>query len=1166
MTWTNFSFILVLILFLVSPLLAQEVKLNEVVSSNSSLLDEDGDSPDWFELHNTSNNNVDLTSWSITDNISEPQKWVFPSMTLSPDEYFFLFASGKDRKEIGIASTYIERGSVFNYFVPNQNLGNEWKGLNYDDSFWSMGPSGFGYGDSDDGTILNNGTRSVFLRKTFEISDLSAVQELILDIDYDDAFVAYINGVEVARANITGSNPSFDATPNTDHEALIYQGQKPDRYSLDGFGAYLNEGENVLAIQAHNISAGSSDMTIIAYLSAFLSQSITGGTQPPNILALKDKLFHTNFKIGNGETLYLFNAQGGLVDSLQVTDLPTDVSRGIGFGSSELLLFDIPTPGAPNPSTGFAGVTTSIVNFSHPGGPTSALYLTLGGNGAGEEIRYTNDGSIPSRNSQLYSSPISITSNTIIRASVFKDNFVPSKTQSKSYLVDVSHNLPIVSLVTDPANFFDPNDGIYVLGQFYNGPYPFFGSNIWEDVEVPVHFSFYEPNGELGIEFDAGTKIFGGWSRANDQRSLSIFARNQYGPGSIDYKIFPELEYEEFQALVLRNSGNDFLSTNFRDVVLTGLLKDSDLERQAFRPAATYINGEYWGFYNIREKINEHFLASKQGVNPDEIDLLEANGDVVQGSALEYFELQSFLESNSLVSQSNFNFVKDQIDVDNFILYQVSQIYFDNQDWPGNNIKYWKTKQGKWRWILYDTDFGFGIWDSNAHSNNTLSFALEANGPDWPNPPSSTLLLRKLIENDGFKNDFVNRFADELNTRFLSSRVNFHIDTLRANISSEMGAHFQRWDSNLSSWSNNVQNMKTFANMRPSTIRQHIRNRFNLPNIHRITIENADTDLGYVELNSLDLPHSSWSGDYFQNVPVRLKGIPYEGFKFSHWTGGSTSTSAEIFVNLTDATTFYPHFIPDESAPEAIVINEINYNSSDDFDAGDWIELYNPNDYQIDLSDWELKDSDDDHSFLFPQGTIIDGNGYLIISRNLSKFKGLYPLVSNIVSEFDFGLSSENDSVRIFDEDSNLHDLVSYASEAPWPAEPNGTGASLELIAPELDNNIAENWSSIHVNGSPGAINMIESSTAEEVLVKELKVFPNPSDLELNVAFELLEAAEVRLMVYSLNGQLVLNYEEGKLGQGKHILQKNSGQLQSGIYLIKFVAGENVSIGKWVKR
>ena len=147
----------------------------------------------------------------------------------------------------------------------------------------------------------------------------------------------------------------------------------------------------------------------------------------------------------------------------------------------------------------------------------------------------------------------------------------------------------------------------------------------------------------------------------------------------------------------------------------------------------------------MREKVNEHFIASKHNVEADEIDILTNNSELVHGKTDDYDDLINFINSTNLSFGQNFDYVEDQIDIDNYIMYQVAQIYFNNHDWPGNNIKYWKHKDGKWKWIIYDTDFGFGSHPSWLDYHfNTLGFALDENGPGWPNPPWSTLLFRKI--------------------------------------------------------------------------------------------------------------------------------------------------------------------------------------------------------------------------------------------------------------------------------------------------------------------------------------------------------------------------------------------------------------------------------------
>jgi len=1146
-----------------TPSIAQQVKFNEVVSSNSTHFDEDGDSPDWFELHNFGSEATSLEEWTVTDDIEQPDKWTFPNSTLDANGYMLVWASGKDRSILGTPRTLITHGDVFRYIIPNQNI-NQWTQVGFVDLQWQQGATSLGYGDNDDATLLPSGTRSVFLRKNFTLSNVDAIQKLILDVDYDDSFVAYINGIEVARENIDGIPPSYNATANTDREARVYQGGFPERFTIDNPSELLQAGENVLSIQLHNVSSTSSDMSIVPFLSAIYTQSTTEGIVPPNLLSFHKTNFHTNFKISsNSETLYLFDSNQVLVDSIQIKNLPPDVSFGIPNGGETLAYFDVPSPELPNPSNGFLGVSEASIKFSHPGGLTNSILLTMSGVEAPAVIRYTLDSTIPTENSFLYSSGIQIPAIRVVRARVFQEGYLPSKTQTRTYIVNRSHDLPVISLVTEPDNFFSSEEGIYVLGDDYVGESPFFGSNIWEDWERPIHFTFYETDGTTGVAFDGGTKIFGGWSRAMDQRSLSIFARNQYGVGEINYPLFPSRDYDVFQALVLRNSGNDWTNSMMRDGTLTGLMEGSGLDIQAYRPAVTYINGQYWGFYNMREKVNEHFLASRHNIHPDEIDLLEFGGDAIHGSNQGYVELINFIETNNLSNDNNYQAVTEQIDIENFITYVVAQIFFDNQDWPGNNIKFWKAKGGKWRWILFDTDFGFGIWNESSYQNNTIAFALESNGPGWPNPPWSTFLFRKLNENITFRNALVNRFADEMNSRFLYNRIEQQINDNAVRISSEVLAHYNRWEEAPSTWSSQVANMRNFAAKRPAWVKLHIRQEFDLPATHSLTIRNDNSIQGHVQVNSLTIKDSVWSGDYFEEVPVKITAKPALGYTFAYWTGANVPNNPDIEVDMKSAMFLTPHF---EGSPiEEIVINEINYNSSDDFDTGDWVELYNPNAAAMDLSNWVLKDSDDTHEFVFPEGTNIAGNGYLVLTRDAAKFQELHPDIPT-VGDFDFGLSSSEDAVRLFDSEMNLRDEVHYQSTAPWPLTANGGGATLELKKPDLDNSLAENWLNFHDFGSPNKINNDFSNIFTERLIQNLLYFPNPFTDEINITFSLQKSTKIKASLYRMDGSLAHSIFEGKLDFGKHQLEANIDFLSKGVYLLQIIEENGATItSKWVK-
>ena len=1163
--------LILLLFFFVSTLNSQNIRINEVVSSNSEYFDEDGDTPDWLELHNYGTQNVSIENWTLSDDLDDLTKWTFPDITLAPDEYLLLWASSKDRSSVTYSRTLINQGDTFSYFIPFTEPSSNWTSLNFNDQSWSQGTSGFGYDDEDDSTIIPNGTLSVYLRKTFSINNTDDISSLILDIDYDDAFVAYINGVEIARANITGVPPPYNSATLQDHEAQMYNGGSPDRFLISNFSSILNNGQNILTIQAHNVGSNSSDFTIIPFLSAVFTSPNSAGITPPDILNLTTNNLHTNFKISSdSETLSLSDSSGNLVDQLIAENIPPNTSTGISRSTGNIVSFLETTPGYENSSTEYLGVVQSVVNFSHEGGLISGSFnLSLSGNNPGEVIRYAFGGEEPNPFSPIYQFPLEINMNTSVRARIYLDNYLPSPIYTKSYIMNSNHEIDVMLLTTEPDNFFDQDTGIYVFGPegTYDISPPYFGANFWEDWERPIHISFHENDTDNFSEFNAGVKIFGGWSRGqNGQRSMSFFARGQYGDSKFEHSFFDQLSYDKFEAFVLRNSGQDWMRSSIKDITLTSLMRGAGLDFQEHNPVATYINGAYWGMYNLREKINEHMLASKHNIEAEDVTLLTNNAEEIEGTNDEYNQLISYINSTNLSLDSNFEYVDQQIDLKEYAVYQAANIFFNNTDWPGNNIKFWKHPAGKWRWIMFDTDFGFGpFWNISNYSENTLSFALDPNGPGWPNPSWSTLLFRRLITNTGFRNRFINRYADELNTRFLSTNVKAHIDQIFATISPEVTAHYERWKddpsltnigvyiNDINSWvAYYVDQMKNFADNRPSIVKNHILSQFNLPNFHQLTIKNPSFEEGFVEVNeNLNIQESSWTGDYFETVPLKLKAIAAPGYEFSHWSGNLFSIQETITINLVNSLELIANFSP-SGTPNPVVINEINYKSSDDFNADDWVEIYNPNNSSVDMSNWQLKDEDDSHIFVIPDGTSIAANGYLVFVKDESDFTDVFPQITNYIGEIGFGFGG-SDSVRLFNENGVLQDEVAYLNDPPWPTCADETGDTLELISPDLDNSLPESWSCINTHGSPNSINN-NSLSADAVYIEPVKVYPNPVQSILYLS-GVKESSNIK--VYNVLGKLVIN---------KTITNSlDVSQLKKGFYFIKIKENEKTTQVNFIK-
>jgi len=898
----------------------------------------------------------------------------------------------------------------------------------------------------------------------------------------------------------------------------------------------------------HNNSDISSDLTLIPFLSSLSMEDILPNPIP--LLEINDSALHTNFKISSSsETIYLSDPNLEIVDSLVIENMPSDLSYGLN-ASDELVYFQSPTPGSANSGIELEGIINESIIFSSPGGPTSNFTLSLSGVSSPSMIRYTLNGSEPNSSSSIYTNPLPITQNTVVRARIYRQNYFPSPIQTETYLVNTSHELPIISLVTDESNLFDNDTGIYSFGDTYEANYPFFGANFWQDWEKPIHFTLLEEDGTR-FSFDGGIKIFGGWSRANDQRSFSLFARSQYGPSEIDFPLFKDNPYDKYQAFIMRNSGNDWLSTMMRDGTLTGLMRNSIVETQAFRPAVAYINGQFWGLYNMREKINEHFLASRHNIDPDDVDLLELNSIPVHGSADDYEDLIDFANGTNFASDANFDMISDLVDIDNIIMYYLAQIYFNNTDWPGNNIKYWKEDGGKWKWILFDTDFGFGRWNYFDFQNNTLAHALQGNGPNWPNPPWSTLLFRRLNQNENFRIQFINQYADEMNTRFLAENVHAHIESVRDLIGSEIPGQFQRWGASSNNWNDVVDDMKDFATQRSSFCREHVLDIYNLPDFHQIQILNTQVAHGSVQLNSIRIEESSWNGFYFENIPIKLTAVPRPGYQFVKWEGTISSTSETLTINMIDAMQMRPIWEVDNDYEFGIVINEINYNSSPENDSKDWIELFNAGDEMIDLSNWIFKDDDDAHGYIIPEGTILPSNDFLIISSDIATFSSIYPDVVNVIGDFDFGLGSTSDQIRIYNSQNIIQDSVAYLSIAPWPTTPNGEGPTLELINPYFDNLLPQNWKHINDLGSPGEANQEILSTDPVVIASDLKISPNPATdqflLELNVPI----SEFYKLNIIDISGKLVLEVYDNYLSSSKTSEFKvDISSLAQGVYYV----------------
>lgn len=475
---------------------------------------------------------------------------------------------------------------------------------------------------------------------------------------------------------------------------------------------------------------------------------------------------------------------------------------------------------------------------------------------------------------------------------------------------------------------------------------------------------------------------------------------------------------------------------------------DINVDDQAYEPAVLFLNGEYWGIYSMREKLDSYYPESNHGLDPDNIDFIEHGlAYANSGDTIHYTEMLNFLEQNDMSLDENYEYIKTQMEIDEYINYQITEIYSSNVDWPANNIKYWrpKTINGIWRWILYDIDNAFEF-----ASRNSLAYATEPNGPSWPNPPYSTFLFRKLLENDEFKYQFIQQFASHLNITFDPQRVIDIANSINQEIESEKAKHAARWGTSLTMYVN------SFANSRPQYMRSYIMSEFGLTSYSNLTV-NFSEEEGLIFINNVHVPDSGFSGAYFEDVPLQITAIARPGYQFVEWEGISNNHSTSIII-ISDST--ISAIFEESTVISDIYINEFmadndGFISDPQGDFDDWIEIYNGGSGIVDIGGLFITDdlaepnqymiptTQPDSTSIFPDDYLVLwadkdlGNGVLHVNIKLSKDGeeiGLFSLLENtVIDTLTFGEQSSDISFGRYPDGEH----VWVNMHSPTPELPN---------------------------------------------------------------------------------------------------------------------------------
>jgi hypothetical protein len=590
---------------------------------------------------------------------------------------------------------------------------------------------------------------------------------------------------------------------------------------------------------------------------------------------------HVNLKLNNkGEQVGLFAPSGAVVDTVSYGRQWTDIAMGREKdGAKKWVFFTEPTPAKTNNTKSYLGFSAAPTANKQGGFYEGELDVKLFSTNRKAAIYYSTDGKLPQQiDAQRYKTPIKILKTTVVRAITVEEGKLPGEVMTQTYFIDEKSTLPVVSIAIDKYSIFTNNDP---------------KQNLYS--ESPAHIEYFDADKNRAFGVDAGIRLVGKAIRNYPQKSIAIRLRSAYGATQVEYQLFSQKESKTQSAFLLRNSGNDWSKTLFKDALLHSLTANGmDVDHQAYEPMLVFINNEFWGIHNLREKISRVYIEANYP-NVGKIDMFEWGSLPIQGDRDHLTKLEKFVEANDLSIAANYDTVSQMVDMNNFIDYQIAEIFYANTDWPMANMKFWRPKSegGKWRWILFDTDLAYDLDKRRCPGHHrSLDYALGINNCHIPNfnqsLDKSTYLLQALIKNEDFKQHFIARFADVMNTNFSSKNMLAAIDSLQQRIAPEMPRQVKQWGTNkgirsVAIWNAEVDKLRQFATERPDTMRMFIREKFELKGATEISFQ--VTGGGTIQINNSKPSSFPFNGIYFNGIPILVAAVPNPGYKFVSWEG-----------------------------------------------------------------------------------------------------------------------------------------------------------------------------------------------------------------------------------------------------------------------------------------
>ncbi len=623
------------------------------------------------------------------------------------------------------------------------------------------------------------------------------------------------------------------------------------------------------------------------------------------------KSLHTNFRLdsGKGAAVYLFKGSevADKVEGLKKQPAP-NIAYGRKTDGAEDWGYQLtPTPKAAN--TGDICDHDHILGepvFSEQGrvvNGTQAFNLRLSlpeGCPEGTEIYYTTNGSEPTLSSSKYTSEIPITKSTAVRAKLFCSGWLSPQSTVQSYIFhDRNLTIPVISLVTDDRYLNDSK-----LGIFKNN----YGHEKYQQVDWrrPVNIELFDTAAQPSqLNQLCETRITGAYSREAARKSMAIYAHKRFGKKNMDYEFFPDQcpGLTNYKSVVLRNAGNDRDGIYMRDAIAQRTMAaHTDIDWQAWRPAVIYINGNYWGILNIRERANENNIITHYN-GLEDIDLYE-NGELKEGTSDHYNTFYKFWMGAGHTLEE----YAEYMDWEEYIRITVMNMYFNNLDYPGNNNVMWRPRAegGKWRWIAKDLDYTMGLYGGNAGASGGYDHQIIAQwydptnwnlhkGANFSITSKSTQFFRRLMEDTDFSREFIDRFCIYMGDFLNEKGIRAVWDPMYNMIIKEWKRHRDALYDNpwWPIYDDEVRNVRTWVSKRTAEMYKQLGNQYNLDSPITMTVNTSifNTEGLEVKFNGVTLSRGIFEGKFFANRNVTLEGHAPEGKVITGWNISTNSAS-----------------------------------------------------------------------------------------------------------------------------------------------------------------------------------------------------------------------------------------------------------------------------------